>query len=528
MEQTTLIALDQLCESPFNPRRTFSEAALQDLAETMKPPTGSVLQPIVVRHRPEGAVPFEIVFGHRRVRAARIAGLADVPALVRDLTDEEVKRAQIVENLQREDVSAIEEADGLNALRHEHGISIEALMKQTGKSRTYIFNRLKLATAHEVVRQAVRDGHVGADLAQEVARVPQLLQPQALQDVTYPDHRDGKTVRVGRGVREARNVLAQRYQLKLAGAPFDTMSLKLLPGVLACDACPRNSRNEPTLADELGADVCTDPDCFEAKSAAHAAQAVAAARKKGRPVVEGDAAKELLSGPWDTHPTGYVPLSATAFVDNEDEDNEADVSVAEALKRLGKKAPVPTLIVHPHKPGVVLECITEEQEQALRAALGQADDEDDAPGPAQPAGPELTPEQHAVWQGDAWRRVLLAILRRVLVTPRDAAELRMVAERELECADDFGLAEEVLGWQVEGDYAERQQQRQAKLAAMSGDELAQLLVMVAIEHSTPTIAPYGHQQGAEHRCNHRLALAARYGVDVMNPAGTNQPEGQAA
>jgi hypothetical protein len=72
----------------------------------------------------------------------------------------------------------------------------------------------------------------------------------------------------------------------------------------------------------------------------------------------------------------------------------------------------------------------------------------------------------------------------------------------------------VLGWQVEGDYVERQQQRQAKLAAMSGDELAQLLVMVAIENSP---SPYG--QGVEHRCNHRLALAARYGVDVMNAAG---------
>jgi ParB/RepB/Spo0J family partition protein len=525
MEQTTLIALDQLCESPFNPRRTFSEAALQDLAETMKPPTGSVLQPIVVRHRPEGAVPFEIVFGHRRVRAARLAGLAGVPALVRDLTDEEVKRAQIVENLQREDVSAIEEADGLNALRHEHGISIEALMKQTGKSRTYIFNRLKLATAHEVVRQAVRDGHVGADLAQDVARVPQVLQPQALQDVTYPDHRDGKTVRVGRGVREARNVLAQRYQLKLAGAPFDTMSLKLLPGVLACDACPRNSRNEPTLADELGADVCTDPDCFEAKSAAHAAQAVATARKKGRPVVEGDAAKELLRGPWDHNPSGYTRLTDTAFCEGEEQ--KTLVSVAEALKRLGKKAPVPTLIVHPHKPGVVLECITQEQEEAVCQALGKADEGDDdndhVPARGRPAEPELTPEQQAVWQGDTWRRVLLVILQRVLVTPRDADELRLIATRELEYASDFGLAEEVLGWEIEEAHGDQERQRQAKLDAMSGDELAQLLVMVAIEHS-----PYGYHHSTEQSCSHRLALAARYGVDVMNPTGTAAPEGQAA
>jgi ParB/RepB/Spo0J family partition protein len=509
MEQTTLIALDQLRESPFNHRRVFNEAALRDLAETMKPPTGGVLQPIVVRPCAEG-VPFEIVFGHRRARAARLAGLADVPALVRDMTDEEVKRAQIVENLQREDVSAIEEADGLQALKQEHGLSVEALMAQTGKSRTYIFNRLKLAGAHEAVRQAVADGTIGPELGQEVARVPKPLQPKALEDVTFKEYRDEGYVLVGRGLRQAKAILAQRYQLKLAEAPFDTFSIKLVPGVLACDACPDNSSNEPALADELSAGVCTIPDCFASKAAAHAAQAVAAARKKGRPVLEGDAAKEVLRGPWDHRPIGYVPLTAVAFCEGPD---DTPVTLAEALKRLGRKAPAPTLIVHPHKPGTLLECITDAQEEALRAALGQADDEDDAPGPERPAGPELTPEQRAVWQGDSWRNVLLAILRRVLVLPRDAAELRMLAERELECADDFGLAEEVLGWQVEGDYVERQQQRQAKLAAMSGDELAQLLVMVAIEHS-----PYGHL-GAEHRCNQRLALAARYGVDVMNAAG---------
>jgi ParB/RepB/Spo0J family partition protein len=517
MEQTTLIALDQLRESPFNTRRSFNETALRDLAETMKPPTGGVLQPIVVRPCAEG-VPFEIVFGHRRARAARLAGLADVPALVRDMTDAEVKRAQIVENLQREDVSAIEEADGLQALKQDHGLSVEALMAQTGKSRTYVFNRLKLAAAHDAVRQAVVDGSIGPELGQEVARVPRPLQPKALEDVTFKEYRDGGYVLVGRGLRQAKNILAQRYQLKLAEAPFDTFSIKLVPGVLACDACPDNSSNEPTLADELSAGVCTNPDCFASKAAAHAAQAVAAARKKGRPVVEGDAAKEVLRGPWDQHPIGYVPLTAVAFCEGPD---ETGVTVAEALKRLGKKAPAPTLIVHPHKPGTLLECITDEQEQALRVALGQADegadedgqDDDDTPGRGRPGGPVLTPEQQAVWQGDNWRRVLLAILRRVIVTPRDAAELRMLAERELECADDFGLAEEVLGWEIEGAHEEQDQQRRAKLDAMTADELAQLLVMVAIEH-----VPYGYV-GTEQRCAQRLALAARYGVNVMNAAG---------
>jgi ParB/RepB/Spo0J family partition protein len=516
MEQTTLIPLQHLHESPFNPRRTFNEGALLEMADTMKPPGGGVLQPIVVRPLPgqagDAPAQFEIVFGHRRTRAARLAELHTIPALVRDMTDAEVKRAQIVENLQREDVSAIEEADGLNALRHEHGASIEALMQQTGKSRRYVFNRLKLATAHEAVRQAVQQGRIGPELGQEVARVPNVLQPKALADVTYQEFREGQYVRVGRGVREAKNILAQRYQLSLAGAPFDILSIKLVPGVLACDACPRNSRNEPALADELGADVCTDPDCFAGKVAAHAAQTVAAAKKKGRPVVESDAAKELLEGAWDEHPEGYVRLTSLAFHEGPDEDQP--VTVADALKRLGKKAPVPTLIVHPHRPNTVLDCITDAQHDAILKALGFAE-EPDAPAAApdaRPRGlpaPDLTPLQQAVWQTDSWRRVLRAILQRVMVTARDRAELRLMAERELDYAGDFGVAEEVLGWNIDRQAGDAVRQRQAQLDAMSADQLAQLLVMVSIEQ-----APYG-MHGAQERCSHRLALAERYGIHVL-------------
>ena len=162
-ETITMLPLARLRESPFNPRRRYNEASLLELAETMLPPTGRVHQPIVVRPLVQADVEHdhEIVFGHRRFRAAGIAGLEEIPAIVRAMTDEEAQLAQVVENLQREDVSPLEEADALHTLRREHGQSIEDLMKHAGKSRSYVFNRLRLATAHDKVREAVADGSMG-------------------------------------------------------------------------------------------------------------------------------------------------------------------------------------------------------------------------------------------------------------------------------------------------------------------------------------------------------------------------------
>jgi ParB-like chromosome segregation protein Spo0J len=133
MTQDTITALpiEQLHESPFNPRKIFDAGALQELAIDIKS-VGRVLQPLLVRPRifAEGLARrgdgqrdpddtqdgWEIVFGHRRYRAAELAGLAEVPCMVRAMTDDEARRAQISENLQRADIHPIEEAEGYQAL----------------------------------------------------------------------------------------------------------------------------------------------------------------------------------------------------------------------------------------------------------------------------------------------------------------------------------------------------------------------------------------------------------------------------
>jgi ParB/RepB/Spo0J family partition protein len=118
----TNIAITHLDESPYNPRKIFNEASMQELAADIKA-QGRVLSPLLVR--PTNGAMYQIVFGHRRYRAAEIAGLLEVPCMVRAMSDEEVKRAQISENLQREDVHPIEEAEGFQALMNDHGVTAD-------------------------------------------------------------------------------------------------------------------------------------------------------------------------------------------------------------------------------------------------------------------------------------------------------------------------------------------------------------------------------------------------------------------
>jgi ParB/RepB/Spo0J family partition protein len=245
------IPLDELVDSPFQPRTTYNQASLEELALTMKPPTGRVQQPIVVRVVGDKN---EIVFGHRRTRGARLAQLQTIPAIVREMTDQEVKLAQIVENLQREGVSAVDEAEAMHLLRVEHKASIEDLMAQSGKSRTYVYNRLRLSDAIEEVRHAVRHGDTEAEVAQEIARRPRVLQLKALRDVGQMSYR------------AAKEHLDRHYQFKLSSAPFSLLSAKLLPEAGACDTCPKRSDAEPVLLEECGPGICMDGECYGKKA----------------------------------------------------------------------------------------------------------------------------------------------------------------------------------------------------------------------------------------------------------------------
>ena len=146
-----VIRVDNVESNPQQPRMTFDVDALHELAASIR--EHGVLQPILVR--PLGANRYQLVAGERRWRASREAGLETIPALVEDLDDEAALEISIIENLQREDLSPLEEATMYDRMIHEHGYSIRKLADKLGKDKGYVENRLRLADAPEEIRQLV-------------------------------------------------------------------------------------------------------------------------------------------------------------------------------------------------------------------------------------------------------------------------------------------------------------------------------------------------------------------------------------
>ena len=145
------VPIDRIEANPENPRLVFEESALEELAASIR--EHGVLQPVLVR--PHGPNQFQLVAGERRWRAARMAGLATIPAIVEELDDDLALEIAIIENLQREDLSPLEEASMYDRMIKDHGYSVRKLAQKLGKDKGYLENRLRLADAPEEIRDLV-------------------------------------------------------------------------------------------------------------------------------------------------------------------------------------------------------------------------------------------------------------------------------------------------------------------------------------------------------------------------------------
>ena len=152
-EQVQKIAISEIKANPYQPRKTFDEDKLQDLADSIR--THGILQPIVLRKTIQG---YYIMVGERRFRASQIAGLDEVPAIVKELSDSDMMELAIIENLQREDLNAIEEAEGYKRLMDDLGITQQKVAERLGKSRPYIANMLRLLNLPSEVSKLVKNG----------------------------------------------------------------------------------------------------------------------------------------------------------------------------------------------------------------------------------------------------------------------------------------------------------------------------------------------------------------------------------
>lgn len=296
------LPLSAIDESPSNPRKYFDPEALSDLARSIA--DRGVEQPIKVRPR---GTRFELIFGARRVRASKIAGLKEIPSVVQEMDDAQVLEAQITENAQREDVHPLEEADAYRALHERHGRTVEEIAAKVGKSTTHVYSRIKLCSLCPQAREAFAKGVIDAATAGVLARVSdQKSQEKAAAEVIRGI--GGHPLRAA----EARALVRDRYMLALARAPFSAAAPDLVPGAGPCTTCPKRSGNQAALFADLGkTDLCTDAGCYAAKVEANWEKLARSAQGRGAVVLSPAASKKLFPVGTDLAPScGYVDLDA--------------------------------------------------------------------------------------------------------------------------------------------------------------------------------------------------------------------------
>ena len=161
------LRISQIEPNRKQPRRAFDEDALAELAESIR--EHGVLQPLLVRPMLHGG--YQIVAGERRYRASRLAGLTEVPVIVRELTDSETMQLALIENLQREDLSPLEEAAGYKTLADEYGFSQDDIAKTVGKSRSAVANAIRLLSLPDEVKPYVESGKLSAGHARALLAI---------------------------------------------------------------------------------------------------------------------------------------------------------------------------------------------------------------------------------------------------------------------------------------------------------------------------------------------------------------------
>lgn len=376
------IELALIAPSLTNPRKNFNPTKLAELAEDIK--RRGIDTPITVRPLPgsrvadtDRTVQFELVCGERRLRASELAGVATIPAMVRALTDDQALEIQLCENLKRDDLTELEEAEGYETLMKHANISADQVGERIGKSRSYVYGRIKLLDLCSEARVSLRDGDIDASRALLVARIPDhKLQIKAMKEIVaghgYSMHKEPMTYRV------ALEHLQHNYMLKLSEAKFKITSVDLVPAAGSCKTCTKRTGHDPDLfSDVKGADICIDPPCFHKKEEAHAAAQVKEAKDKGQTVIAGKQAQELRAQ--NSYRDKFVGYRALDAVDDSPTDQPLRKLIGPLMKAEGIK---PVLIEGTRNKGELVECLPNEvvlkllktaEQQTKAASDGKAD-----------------------------------------------------------------------------------------------------------------------------------------------------------
>ena len=212
--QETKIPIANLKPSPSQPRRLFNKNSINELADSIK--AKGIVQPLVVRPSPSDVNSYEIIAGERRWRAAQIAQLHEVPAVIRNFNDTEALEIAIIENVQRSDLSPIEEAAGYKRLIENHGHTQEDLSGIVGKSRSHIANIIRLLSLPQSIQDMITEGKISSGHA------------RAIMNSAFPEQLAEKIINENLSVRDAENLAKDKKGIikKLKLKDPDTIDLE--------------------------------------------------------------------------------------------------------------------------------------------------------------------------------------------------------------------------------------------------------------------------------------------------------------
>jgi len=291
-EEFDRLPVNVLRESPTNPRKTFDAKKLAELAASVK--EHGIVEPLVTRPLADGS--YEVIAGARRLRACKMAELALVPCIIRHrLTDKQVLEIQTIENVQREDVHELEEANGYKLLIDQAGYTVESIAEKIGKTVSYVYQRLKLAELSKQAQDKFWQGEITAGHAVQIARLQPADQKAAI---------DVCTGFQSMSVRELGDWIKREIHRNLTAAPFDAKSVDLVAAAGACTACPKRS-GTALYADIREKDQCMDPGCFQRKIEAHIERSL----RSAKPILR-------LSSSYNDAPEGVLPTQRYIQVAN--------------------------------------------------------------------------------------------------------------------------------------------------------------------------------------------------------------------
>jgi len=519
-----LVAAPELAiHSLTNPRRRkgLDLDSIRALAESIK--VHGLAQPILVRKLPAARLEdtsalsprpiYEVIAGERRWRACMHAGLESMPMMLRDLDDQAVLEMQLVENVEREDLDAMEEAEGYELLRTQLGYTIEQIAERVGKGKgaSYIGKTLKLCALTPESREAMYSGVLGRSTGLLVARYPAEEQADVVEFIA--EHAtDGEPA----PFRVVAPLVKRRFNLMLSSAMFDLSDAMLVPAAGSCDDCPKRTGHQAEIFGDTGDDTCMDATCFDGKREAHLeakrAKAREQAEREGLKVIDGDEARRARIFPQSKVIEGFVRLDDVSHRQLGNDDVQRDVTVADALRALGKKAPKPRVFIDPHT-GEATKVITIELANSL-APKGEPAEPGRAKGKAVSAAPALppktSPEQDAMELPGVQRAMFIRLFEAIRADKeRRPGELAHVAASIFGHGERIEHVEDYLGWAQEledCDECDHAQLVYEKVELLPEREVADIIVMAALER----YVTYYMVTDTE-----ALALFKRYGIDAI-------------